>query len=203
MEASNILEIFKLNEANRKTKLLQKPARTFVREGFRKKYRRTSQGRGGNKPILKDRGSLKWAARFRQAAGQNNSSLAQKTTMLLDVNGSYSYRMVPIIVLSPPGSNKREINLRFNFYTVYEIVLLSPIVPFLHARKGRPLSETASYRLFSSPYFNHLSSQFLKTRCQRMPFCGCITQWFSSGKNRNCAGISRITAALNAPIPCV
>ncbi len=31
-------------------------------------------------------------------------------------------------------------------------------------------------------YFNHLSSQSKNTRCHKMPFCGCSTQWFSSGK---------------------
>jgi hypothetical protein len=49
----------------------------------------------------------------------------------------------------------------------------------------KPISETYFRNLFQKPvsetYFNHLSSQLKKVRCQKMPFCGFRTQWFSSG----------------------
>ena len=47
-------------------------------------------------------------------------------------------------------------------------------------------------------YFSHLSSQAKKVRCQRMPFCGLSTQWFSSGKMSSCASTPRILAASKA-----
>ena len=34
---------------------------------------------------------------------------------------------------------------------------------------------------FISYFFNHLSNQPKKVRCQSTPFCGFNTQWFSSG----------------------
>lgn len=54
------------------------------------------------------------------------------------------------------------------------------------------------------PYFyscSHLSSHALKVRCQRIPSWQPVTQWHSSGKYRNWAGMPRIRAALKAAIP--
>ena len=45
-------------------------------------------------------------------------------------------------------------------------------------------------------YFNQRSSQLKKRRCQSTLFCGWSTQWFSSGKINNSAGMPRSLAAL-------
>ena len=47
-------------------------------------------------------------------------------------------------------------------------------------------------------YLRYLSSQRKKVRCQRIPFCGRSTQWFSSGKRRSWAGMPRRRAAVKA-----
>ena len=49
--------------------------------------------------------------------------------------------------------------------------------------------------------FSQRSSQLKKVRCHRIPFCGLSTQWFSSGKMSNSAGMPRMRAALKAPMP--
>ena len=58
------------------------------------------------------------------------------------------------------------------------------------------------YALFGRAYFSHLSNQRKKTRWKRTPFCGCATQWFSSGKISSSAGRPLSLAALNALMPC-
>jgi len=45
-------------------------------------------------------------------------------------------------------------------------------------------------------FFRYLSSQAKNVRCHSTPFWGFSTQWFSSGKKRNWAGMPRSTAAL-------
>ena len=40
-------------------------------------------------------------------------------------------------------------------------------------------------------YLRYLSSQRKKVRCQRIPFCGRSTQWFSSGEEEKLGGECR------------
>ena len=80
-------------------------------------------------------------------------------------------------------------------------VFLNNPVTSLPSIRGGESRVAARGRGFGFSYFNHLSNHPKNVRCQRMPFCGFSTQWFSSGKMRSSAGMPRMRAALNAPKP--
>ena len=57
-------------------------------------------------------------------------------------------------------------------------------------------------RLLHGYSLHQRSSQSKKLRCQKRAFCGCSTQWVSSGKMMSLLGTPIICAALKAAMPC-
>ena len=53
----------------------------------------------------------------------------------------------------------------------------------------------------ASPYLQCASNQSNTVLCHCILFCGFNTQWFSSGKRRNCESIFLACNAVNTPMP--
>ncbi len=64
-----------------------------------------------------------------------------------------------------------------------------------------PLQDSDLSTLITVRYFSHSSNHRKNSLCQRMPFWGCSTQWFSSGKKSRRLGMPCSCAALKACSP--
>lgn len=65
----------------------------------------------------------------------------------------------------------------------------------------RHVTATHCPKTDTTDHFSHLSNHPKNSRCHKMLFCGCSTQWFSSGKKSKRLGTPCKRAALNACNP--
>ena len=87
-------------------------------------------------------------------------------------------------------------------HSILNVCWLLSVVRWLNLKKSRLNPDEIFFRVLEF-YFKYLSSQLKNLLCHKIPFCALSTQWFSSGKYKNSAGIPLTTAALYACMPCV